>query len=40
VNGQEELKAEIESRSDGIEIDRVDADQNRAKTGLEDHRQK
>jgi acylphosphatase len=35
VNGREELKVEIESRSDGIEIDREDADENRSKTGLE-----
>jgi acylphosphatase len=34
VNIQEELKAEIELRSDGFEIDRVEADQNRPKTGL------
>ena len=40
ANGQEELKEEIELRSDGIEIDRVDADQNRPKTGLGDHLQK
>jgi acylphosphatase len=35
VNDREELKAEIESRSDGIEIDREDADENHSKTGLE-----
>ena len=35
VNDREELKVEIESRSDGIEIDREDADENRSKTGLE-----
>jgi acylphosphatase len=34
VNGREELKVEIESRSDEFEIDRVDADENRSKTGL------
>jgi hypothetical protein len=28
ANGREELKAEIESHSDGIEIDRESADQN------------
>ena len=33
-DSREELKAEIESRSDGIEIDLADADQNRSKTVL------
>ena len=40
VNGREELKAETESLSDGIEIDREDADQNHSKTSLGDHLQK
>ena len=35
VNGREELKAEIESHSYGIEIDRESAAQNHSKTGLE-----
>jgi acylphosphatase len=35
VNGREELKEEIESRSDGLEIDRESAAQNHSKTGLE-----
>jgi len=34
VNGREKLKVEIKSRSDEIEIDREDADENRSKTGL------
>jgi len=40
LNGREELKEEIESHSDGIEIDRESADQNHSKTGLGDHLQK
>ena len=35
ANSREELKAEIESHSDGFEIDRESADQNHSKTGLE-----
>jgi hypothetical protein len=35
VNDREEPKAEIESHSDGIEIDREEADQNYSKTDLE-----
>jgi hypothetical protein len=35
ANGREELMEEIESRSDGLEIDREDEDQNHSKTGLE-----
>jgi acylphosphatase len=39
-DSREELKAEIESLCDGIEVDRKDANQNRSKTDLEDHLQK
>jgi acylphosphatase len=40
VNGREELRVEIESPCDGIEIDRKYADQNHSKKGLGDHLQK